>query len=494
MLTILTTTDYKLQIEKAIASVDRLAELVELKTDSKDISATNKILVVNSTIKAPLNWSDDAPPYVLLEVAFSEKNFLAHVFLKLGNHQKAFEYLKEDDNLYMDFLIATHLQFGYEISDGMLTYLQQHSLHNLAIVLHYGNLKPQIDFSKLQQYYVEAIAQSENDEIKLFSGKHYINLLLDANRYEEAKLLAISLRDRAISEEANNAINVHLATILMNELSIPYDIKKLDEIEKLQQASISFYEVRNLNAQAGLLLIDAAEIANFKEDFIASKELINKAIRYFKEENIPEFLGEAGFKKAVLLYTWSKNGSPQYYKAAINAFQDVLKVFKRGTHPKRFADVHHNLALIYSEIPVAPEERPMWAAFSASSFKEVLNFYKKEDYPYEYAMACHNYATALMDFPPAKLHDNLDKAAGFFEEALKIRTKEVYPFERALTLINQLELYWLTHNEDKTEETKKYSEMLSKAEEVKTLVTDENLLQRANDHLERLNKLKTLIN
>ena len=168
-------------------------------------------------------------------------------------------------------------------------------------------------------------------------------------------------------------------------------------------------------------------------------------------------------------------------------------MFKRDTHPQKFADVHHNLALIYSEIPVGADEKPMWTAFCASSFKEVLAFYTKDKYPYENAMASHNYATALMHFPPAKIHDNLEKAAGLFEEALEVRTAEAYPFERALTLMNQLELGWLTHNETSEEELKKYEEMKAKANEIKSLVTDVDLVSKADEHLEQLEKVKSLI-
>jgi hypothetical protein len=135
----------------------------------------------------------------------------------------------------------------------------------------------------------------------------------------------------------------------------------------------------------------------------------------------------------------------------------------------------------------------MWTAFCASSFKEVLAFYNKEQYPYEHAMASHNYATALMDFPPAKIHDNLKKAARLFNEALDIRTADAYPFERALTLMNQLELGWLTNNEGSSEELKKYEEMKSKAEEVKTLVNNEGLISQVEDHLKELEKVKSLI-
>jgi len=109
-------------------------------------------------------------------------------------------------------------------------------------------------------------------------------------------------------------------------------------------------------------------------------------------------------------------------------------------------------------------------------------------------MASHNYATALMSFPEAKLHNNLDKAFGMFEDALSVRTGVAYPFERALTLVNQLELYWIMHNENSEEEAKKYNAMLNKANEIPQLVTDSALIEKANEHIEALKNLKTILN
>ena len=493
MLTILTTTETRQEVQEAIASVDRLDELVTVAQDVDTFSDLKTLVVDSDMVNVPLDWYDLEPPYVFPPVPFSQENLLALVFYKLGNQQKAFEYLVESSELYHHLLIATHLQFGYEISSELLVFAKETSLHNLAILHYYGVLQNPEVYNTLKTRFEKAIENAENDEVRVFTAKHYVNILLDVGELTEAKKIIEEHAAIAISEDAKFAMNVHLAGILMAGLQLPYNPEELDAVHELQMQCIARYESKELNVQAGLLLIEAAEVANYKEDFIASKELINRAIQYFKEEDVPEFLGEAGLKKAILLYTWSKNGNPQYYKAAINAFQDVLKVFKRDTHPQKFADVHHNLALIYSEIPVSPEEKPMWTAFCASSFKEVLAYYTKEKYPYEYAMAGHNYATALMHFPPAKIHDNLEKAAGLFEEALEIRTAKRYPFERALTLLNQLELNWLTHNENGEEERKKYEAMKSKAEEVKSLVKDESLLAQADEHLKELEKVKSLI-
>jgi hypothetical protein len=495
VLTILTKTDKKSIIETAIDSIERLNELVEIVTSGNQLQNSNKILVVsNENISSSLDWDDTEPPYLFPDLEFSQENLLAMVFYKLGNHQKAFEFMPKENPFYNHLLIATHLQFGYDISENMHAFAKETSQHNNCIIEQYGNLVSRCDTNKLKALYTEALANAPNDELRLFTIKHFVNFLFDTNAYSEAeKILRLSL-PKAISEASKNAVNSLLANTLMAQLKMPYDTSKLLEIQELQQTSIKFYEERKLKVNAGLILIEASEIANFQEDFISSKNYINKAILYFKEADIPEFLGEAGLRKATLLYTWSKNGSPQYYKPAINAFQDTLKIFKRDTHPQKFAEIHHNLALIYSEIPVSSDEKPLWTAFCASSFKEALGFYTKEQYPYEYAMASHNYATALMNFPEAKLHNNLDKAFGLFEDALVVRTINEYPFERALTLLNQLELYWLMHNEDESAETKTYNQMVEKATSISKIVTDKNLIEQANQHLEQLKNLKTILN
>lgn len=493
MLTILTTTEAIQKVQDAVASVDRLDELVTITEDATTIKDLKTLVVDANEITIPLDWYDLEPPYVFPNTPLNRENLLALVFYKLGNQQKSFEYVSEEYPIYHHLLIATHLQFGYEISPEMLDFCYNTSAHNNAILNFYGVVENPKSNDELKKEFSEALSKAENYEVKVFTAKHYLNLLLDSGELQEAKQVAEEQLAIAISEDAKNAMNSQLAGILMAQLQVPYTTENLNEVHEMQLTSIAHFESKGLNVQAGMLLVDAAEIANFKEDFISSKELINRAILYFKKEDIPEFLGEAGFKKAILLYTWSKNGSPQYYKAAINAFQDVLKVFKRDTHPQKFADVHHNLALIYSEIPVGAEEKPMWTAFCASSFKEVLAFYTKEKYPYENAMASHNYATALMHFPPAKLHNNLKKASELFEDALDTRTAKDYPFERALTLLNQLELGWLSHNEDSADELNKYKDMKSKAEDVKTLVKDPDLISQAENHLKELEKVKSLI-
>ena len=463
MITILTTTNHYIQIENCINSIERLGELVVITTDEKEIDSSHKIIKIeDDSIIPTLDWNDTEPPYLFPTLAFTTNNLLALVFYKLGNHQKAFEFVFEKEELHQHLLIVANLQFGYAITNEQIQFLEKTSIHNLAIIYNFGITNPVIGNNILQNTYEKALKTAKTDSLKLYAIKHYVNFLLDNSSYKDAEKLIRSVQQIAVSNKEKNAMNHLLASALMAQINMPYNAKKLTEIAILQKQCIQFYEENKFNINAGLVLINASEIASFQNDFIKSKDLINKAILYFREENIPEFLGEATLQKASLLYNWSKNGSPQYYKPAINTFQNALKVFKRDTHPQKFADIHHNLALIYSEIQVSEKEKPIWTAFCASSFKEALAFYNKDEFPYQYAMVSHNYATALMGFPEAKLHNNLDKAFAMFEDALEIRTAQNYPFERSLTLLNQLELYWLIHNETGMDEKNRYSEMFAK--------------------------------
>ncbi|MEO1487510.1 MAG: hypothetical protein AAFU57_17325 [Bacteroidota bacterium] len=491
MITILTTTELEFQIKEIIDAVDRLNELVQISVVEAQTQKGNKFLrVQQGEIWTTIDWFDTEPPYIFPPVALNSNNLLALVFYKMGNEQQAFQYVSESDILFKHLLRATKLKFGYEIETEGLGDL---IAHNRAVLYHYGNLSTRIDFGELRQLYADALQQAASNDIKSYTAKHYLNLLLDAQMFEETILACESFLKETESEVAQMALHMQWCTASYKNLQLPYDSDRLKSILTKQEECIEYLQANDLHLNAALLSMEACDVANFLGDFPLAKAHINTAIQTFKQEEATEFLGEAGLKKAHLLYHWSKNGSPQYYKAAINAFQDTLKVFKRDVYPDYFAEIQHSLALIYSEIPAAPEEKPMWTAFCASAFKEALEFYKKESHPYEYAMVCHNYATALMDFPPAKLHNNHDKAHGFFEEALQIRTAEKYPTERALTLLNQLELGWLMHNEDGKEEEARLQSMREKAEEVKSLVTDENLLNQAEEQLEKLERLKTII-
>ena len=488
MLTISTTTDHYSEVSNIIKTVPRLDELVRVVDLMGDVLPTT-LLVENHTLKIALDWNDNAPPYLIPPMSLSKANLLAIIFYKLGNYAEIEKYVPTESTLYRHLLIPIYIQAGHEITESMLE-LANENEHNRCIVQHYGNCPVAWSNVELETAYRKALANSPNDEFKIFTAKQYLNFLIDTDNLEAAETVIEKLKPQAISDDAVNSLRVLSATLKIHQIRRPYNSAQLAQILDLLTTSIRFYEQRTETDQAGILLLEAGQIANFQKDFSHSKKLLDRAIKYFKASDLQEFLAQALFKKGRLLYSWSKHDSPQYYKPAINTFQECLKFFKQADFPAEFAEVHHNLALIYAEMPATPEERAIWAAFAAASFQHALNFYIKAAYPYEYAMISHNYATALLDFPKAKLSDNLTKANQLFEEALTIRTPAKYPTERALTLANQLKLLWLLPNENRAAEQQRFEQMRGNIAEIKSLVKDETILEWAEASLRDVEKLE----
>ncbi len=494
MLTILTTTDFLETIQSAIARVDRLDELVTVTTEAQTTEHTNGILrVSDGQISTPLPWSDQALPYLIPTQSMDTDHLLAWIFYALGNEQQAFTYLDQSHDLHPHVLLATKMKYGYEISPSEWEWAVENSAHNASILAHYAAMAEPLSASEIEALYQQAMNTATNDEEKLLTAKHYGHWLLDQGRAQEAEQVATTMRDIALSDHAQMAMTILLAQAQMQQLSLPHHAEELEQLLSLYDAGIAYHERLGARASAGLLLIDASEIANYLQDYQGSKQYINQAIAHFREEDIPEFLGEASLRKATLFYTWSKQGMPQFYKAAINAYQDTLKVFRKDSHPYRYAEVHHQLALVYSEIPVAPEEQAIWTAFSASSFKEALELFTADQFPYEHAMVCHNYATALINFPEAKLHNNYVKANQLFEQALSIRHADQYPTERLSSLVNQLELMWLLPNENEQQEQQRMASLQTKIEEIKHLTDDQSIREKLSFHEQKLADLKLSI-
>ncbi len=496
MLFIETTTEHKPQVEQIIGSVERLHELVTISTDEQHEPATGQILQVGATIHTPPDWHDAEPPYLFPDVELSAANLLSLTFYRLGNLPRALQEAVHTSDLEQHLQIAVSLQQGTTLDAQQIAFLQQTSTYNLALAYHYGIIAPinghrATDVAAL---YEQALTAADTAAEKLLVVKQLATWLLDTGQGAVAVNLLRDYLPQAGEARQQNALTHLLSVALLATLQKPFDDKQLAEIEQLQQSCIAYYDKLGLKLNSALLLMDAAEVAGYRKDFIAASKHIDQAIQFLKEEEIPELLGEALLRKATLLYTWSKNGMPQYFKPAINAYQHALKIFKKDSHPEQYGHIQHNLALLYSEIPVAEQERAIWAAFSAAAFQEALKVYNKSLYPYQYAMVCHNYATALMGFPEARLSSNIEKADGLFEEALKIRTAQAYPLERALTLLNQLELFWLAHNPDRQAEKQRFDLMVAKAQEVKQLTDDKTLLERANEQLQKLSGLQNMVN
>ena len=489
------------EIITIIASEERLDELIEVCTNSHTQVYAYSIIVENDTIKTFPLWDSTQLPILLpQQISFGKEHLLGVIFYLLGNYDKAYQYFSDNETLKIYTEISSNLLHGESIEDASLTTLAQKSksdqtaLHNLAIANQYAN--PNTNFHEINILYKEALdftINSETRERLAYTARQYASFLADAYLYDEAlKILGLYGSDDLLSLSANVsilAVTTHLQIKLLHQ---PFDGELIKQIKTNLSKCINDLKEKELFIEEAFALMDASYIATIEGNYSEGLSYIQRAINLFEDAEIHELASNASLQKSDLLFTWAQGGNPQFYKAAMDSCLDALKVFKREQTPDIFADIHHKLGVIYSEILDEEKKRSIWTSASVASFKEALNFFTKDDYPYEYALICNNQGNAYAKYPQAIHSDNYAKALDWYNQALEIRKADNYPNERAITLLNYVEAAWNLGIESDFDESL-FEDMMQKAEEVKMLPVSNELVVEAHRHIEHLKQLATNI-
>lgn len=499
MLTIYTLPHRLEEIESLIRTQHRLEELVVVKDalEEKPIPSGDTIIINAKGISFPLDWYNVQPPYLLPEhIWYQDDVLLATVYAKLGNMIAANNLLASNGPLQAELNFIEMLREGRPIDPRLLaveTYQEfddYRLMHNHAIVRHYTGDFDGGEDKQVHYYYNAAMDAAPTLEFQAFTAKHYINFLLDVRKLELAQKIAQATLDNQPSAEAQTELNYLLTQIGMQRLTVPYDEVLLAELKDKMWAVLQTYERQARALETALLLMDAAHIANISNSFSEALGYITRAIRIFEEEEQEELGYEAHLKKAILMYTWAKNGQPQFFRGAAEGFQYALRYFTKEDFPDIYAEIHHYLGVVYSEIPDEVKKKSIWAAVSSSSFQEALSVFTKSNHPYQYALVCNSFGNALTKYPAAIHSDNYEKALFYYNEALNIRQADVYPVERVFTLLNYLEASWYADNGSNEWNTERIEDMESKLAEVFALATDTTALEAAQLHRAQLNTLR----
>ncbi len=492
-------TDDLPAVQAAIAREFRLDELLRVIPRTGRAPDADVLLVTNDAIDLWPDWSGSLPPVLLPRpLSATSDALLAVIFSRLDNWEKAYQYARLNRPLADALDLTNRLQLGVEVSvpalphNGTGTFETYQRWHNRAVALHYGN-PDDSTADALEKAYAEALKTAPDAQHRAFTAKHYATLMLDTGQLTEASAVleaAIGTHDFGDSPPAwYYELLAVQSGVWLQQLTVPYDSDLLDRTKTVLWQVLQHYEAQEQPLQVGLLLVDAAQVANFQNSFAEALGYISRAIGIFRQEDVPELLANAQYRKGVLLYTWAQQGSPQFYRPAMEAYQEALKVFSQQNSPAVFAEIQHHLGVIYAEIPDEVKKKSIWAAVSSSSFQQALAYFTHEDFPYEYATICNHYANALTKYPLALRSDNYLKAIGYYRDALRVRTAEQYPYERALTILNYLEAGWHVGEDDLQNQRALLKDLVEKAAEVRQLVTEEGLIQEAETHIQRLQEL-----
>lgn len=498
MLSIYATTENHPRIREIIQMEDRLEELIDIfdSLEHKPGNGAMNLLIKKGNIAFPIDWQNQLPPYLFPEeIPLSPENLLGIVFSRLNNMEKAHSWLyKYNPGLYKELDILSRMQEGLPVNGSELAvhyspFEDYRLMHNQAVLGHYNATDQSFDPEKILYFYEEAMKEAPHEEYRAFTTRHCALLLIDLGMAEQAQDLLQDLPLEQLSSDAATEIRYTLTQSWLQQLAVPYDQEKLELLKSTLWDVLQAYEKQERNAETGLLLLDASHIANISDSFSESLGYVTRAIRLFEAEGLSELAASAQFRKGTLLYTWAQQDNPQFFKPAIESFQEALKVFSKEAAPEVFAEIHHHLGVLYTDMPSEHQKKSIWAGIAVASFQEALNFYTKAAYPYQYGTICNNYGNAFSKFPQAIHTDNYEKALFYYQEALDVRTNE-FPYERAITLLNFLEASWNVGNDPETFNEERFRDMLAKAKEVKQLVSAPDMLEEAQKHLDMLEALK----
>jgi tetratricopeptide (TPR) repeat protein len=487
-----TEPNLTLQVRQIIEREHRLNEHVDI----GNVAGEGASVIINGeTISVLPQWNPAKLPVLFPpQMPFNENILLGVVFFLLGNFEKSVFYFSSYPQ-YLPIVELGHAMLhGFAVSEEDRLLLanaggDKHTgLHNVALALHY--VSADTDFETVCKAYEKALQSSVLSERLAYTAKQYATWLSDAGLYTQAsETLSPFVINDFMPQEASIAVKTLLCSNEIKKLSASYDETWMTALKNDLWECLQYYEAHNRSVDAAFVLTDASYIATVSNSFSEALGYIQRAIKLFEQEELTELAAQAQFQKAKLLYTWAQNGNPQFYSDAMKSCQEALNVFTKENAPNVFADIHHLLGVIYSEIPDEIKKKSIWAGVSVASFAEALNYYNKVEFPYEFGVICANQGNAYTKYPAALHSDNFDKALAWYREALDVRDAEKYPTERALTLLNYIEAAWHL-NSEKEFDKELFNDMVNKANEVKKLNVSDELKAAADGHLEQLQQIR----
>ncbi|MEM6783805.1 MAG: hypothetical protein AAF624_08740, partial [Bacteroidota bacterium] len=355
-------TDHATDFERLVAARDGLAEVLT----HTDDAATADLLVGDAGLVLALPWDDARPPYRFPALPLSEAGLLAACNLVLGDYETAHQHLATQPDvtpaLLAEVVLAHHVAYGQPIDAAMAAALRVSSdnpsddndaaehgrqAHNRAVVLHYTHA----DRDDAQAAYALAIAATQSSQARAFTAKHYATFLLDGDAAPPAERVVTDVLADVADTAARDALNETLGQALLAQVAPPYDADLLARLKPLLWAQVERHEAADRPVALAMRLTDAALVAQVEGSFAEAVGYARRAIAAVEYEDVPGVWAQAFMRKGSVLHAWAEAGHPQFYKPASEAYQQALKAFTRDAAPATFAEIHHELGILYAEMP-----------------------------------------------------------------------------------------------------------------------------------------------
>lgn len=443
-------------LREQLQAVDRLPELVRLRPLPDGPLSGGALYVDEQRLHLPPDWLEERPAVVFpSEIPWEKDTLLGCVFGLLGNMPACVEWLDAYPRLAGCFALLHALSHFEPMEDLMEELLggtdfehpfQEYAFnHNVALGLQHGRFEGQVRPEAIEAHYADALLLAFEPSFKALTLRYYLSFLLDQGREEDARRALDTYAPSSLSPYPRHLLQ-QMACRLQLRLYAP-GMPAWDALKERLWESLQFYQQQGCELPQAQLLQLATAVASREGSYAEAQGYVLKAIGLLQQQQQPELLAEARLLQARLLFDWGQQGHPQFLWQALHLFQQVLQVFNEQDAPFVFADIQHQLGMLYAALPDEPHKRALWASLSAAAFGNALRLYTPEDFPKEHALVCQNYGRSLLLYPAAAQGDHALQALGCLQRALSLLPE--HDPARPLVLLNALEAGWMAGMPDR---------------------------------------------
>lgn len=438
MLTITTAPGESGRLVPLLDTLPRYRGAVRLRMAERPDATEGMTLVVDARgVRPALPWGDATPPYLLPTLPLSAESL--QFYLELSEADEPTPGARErlpDDVAHLTALVRGGLSSG-RVPEGT----GYREAHDRAVLHHYAAIAL-ADPESAVAAYEEAIAAAPDPQSFAFTAWQYATLLLDLDRPGAAAALLARVEDEALPESARMAIrSVRLPAVLQSR-SEELALDALSDLRDDATALRRWYDERGEPLRAALLALDEAQLLQRLGRFREAIETVDGASRTFEEVEEAELFAAAALRRAEVQHAWAQAGARDQFAKAMESFQEALVVFSREAAPHVFGAIHHQLAVLYAEMPADPQKRPMLLALAGQSFEAALGVFSRERHPLHHAEIRANYGNALLRCPESHLRDPADRAVAELRTALVLYREHGAVQAQVLVLLNLLEALW----------------------------------------------------
>jgi tetratricopeptide (TPR) repeat protein len=436
MLTLVTTPDCTDALQRIAASAPPAMGGMRFREaaapDSED--AIDVVLTADG-LRLAFDWLDQRAPWAFPTLPCDATGLAAVVALTQYEWERVAELVP---SLRHDLVHVQAITEGFVAEAPEPNGATWAACHNRGVLAHYGASDDR-DLQRAVAAYRGAIDAAPTPVHAAWTTRQLATLLLDLERADDAAVAMAAVDASVLSPTARHAMAALGLQVALARTDDDTSAPELTQLLELAARVREGNESRRAPLAGALVRLDEATLLRRLDRCSEAIAAAEAARATCAEEGSAELVATCDWRLGELWHAWAHAGVGDAWKKALSAFQEALKVFTAEAAPAAFAQIHHELAVVYALMPAAEPQRPILLALSGGSFELALQHFDAERHPLLHARIRTNYGNAMLRCPESRLRDPVQRAVDEYRRALATGAGHFSADEHALVLLNLLE-------------------------------------------------------